>query len=205
MKNILLFSRCELVHLYGRLNPYLSKSYNIIHLAFSKKEEDILKNKYHIEKIINFTNETEKILASEELNKNILNEIDRVFIEESQNRFCLNSAIRFDRTFRYLEYEKCLLLAQVYYRFWLEFFNDYKIDFMFHEPPAIFFTHIAANICKKYGIKYLIQTPVNGLDTFNWIFVEGDNSYPFELAKSFNFLSLSSDDRKEAQIFFKFI
>ena len=52
MNSIILFSRCELVDLYGSISERLSENFNVIHLAYSKLEEDILRNKYGIKDII---------------------------------------------------------------------------------------------------------------------------------------------------------
>ena len=201
MKNLLFFSRCELVNLYGRLSPYIAKKYNIVHLAYSDKEEEILKNQYGINEVINFKKETKKIYDKEQLNPKLLSVIDELFIRESKGRFSINSSIRFDRTYHYLTYEECLLMSQVYYRFWDRIFDEYSIDFMLHEPPAIFLTHVASNICKQKGIKYFIQTQVIGRNKYNWMFVEGDNGFPEEIAINLDNSEISNDDIEKVNSF----
>ncbi|OFX85979.1 MAG: hypothetical protein A2W99_16780 [Bacteroidetes bacterium GWF2_33_16] len=199
-KNLLLFSRCDLVHLYGRLDKYLSKDFNIIHLAYSKKEEEILKNDYYINNIINFKNETFQIYVKEKLNVELCNIIDSLIIEQTQNRFCLNSAIQSDRTFQYLEYNDCLLLCQIYYKFWNNIIMNYKIDFIIHEPTALYITQIASILCNKYGGKYLAQIHGIGENKYDWFFVEGDIGIPFELNYNLKHLNNIEIERVKAYI-----
>lgn len=181
METIVLFSRVELVHLYGSLNNYLAENFHIIHIAYSEKEERILKEQYSINEVINFKNEVAKIFIDQSINESLLKEIDDLFIKYTNGRFCLNSSIQNDRTFQKLPYKDCLLLAQTYYIFWDSFFKSHQAKFFIHELPALYFLHIASVICKKYNVKYLAQIQVRGESTFNWIFAEGDNGFPVEI------------------------
>lgn len=191
-----MFSRLELTNLYGRLHSHLINEYEIIHLAYSTKEETILKERYGIVEIINFKCEVQKILNDETENNELLKEIDFLFIHQSKGRFSLNSAIRFDRSFQHRNYSECLLLSQVYYKFWTGFFDKQKIHFLFHEPPAVFMTHVASNICRKMGVFYLSQSQVTGLHDYDWVFIEGDFGHPFE----WNYLdNLTIDNQKKAE------
>ncbi len=180
MLKICFFSRLELTNLYGRIHHHLASNFNIIHLAYSNKETTLLKSKYGIPNVINFKDEIKLVIKNTFINEDTLKLIDEMFIKQSKGRFSLNAAIRFDRSFRFLDYETCLLLSQVYYQFWNEFLSKHEIDIILHEPPAVFMTHVAANLCKEKGILYLSQSQVAGLHKYNWIFIEGDNGHPVE-------------------------
>ncbi|MCK6612001.1 MAG: hypothetical protein L6Q78_13285 [Bacteroidia bacterium] len=177
---ICFFSRLELTNLFGRLDHHLRADFDIIHLAYSDREEDILKDKYNIKNVVNFKSCISKILVDNEYNNISLDEIDKLFIEQSDGRFSLNSSIRYDRSFQFLNYSDCLKLSKVYYKFWIEFISTNGVDFLLHEPPAIFMTHVASNICKFLGCKYLSQSQVSALNENDWIFIEGDSGFPIE-------------------------
>jgi hypothetical protein len=194
MEKIILFSRCELPHLYGRLDKHLRESFEIIHLAYSLKEVNILSQEYGIQNIINFKEEVNKIFISEKFDIKLCNEIDKLIIEQSDGRFCLNSAIQYDRTFKYIPYSDALILSQVYYKFWNNLIKINEIKCIIHEPTAIYFTHIASIICKKYNSQYLGQIQVIGENKQNWIFTLGDNGFPVELAEYSKENHLSSQD-----------
>ena len=203
MKTILLFSRCSLVDLYGGLHKYLSKHYNVIHLAYSDIEESILRNKYRINEIVNFKKKVQVILENEIVNQDLYTEIDKEIISYSNGRFNLNSVIQNDRTFQYIKYEKSLLLSQVYYKFWNYFINNNKIDYVFHEPTSLYFNHIASIICKKYNRKYISLNIVIGPDKNNWIFAEGDDAFPFELYNAIKKGERNDTGREKALEFIK--
>ena len=175
MKNIVLFSRCELVNLYGRISENLSIENNVIHLAFSDIEKKILEEKYRIKNVINFSDEIKKLYLNESFNLEYCKLIDEVIIEQSAGRFNLNSSIQYDRTFQYQSLDFSLLLCQSYYRFWTELIIREKIDFIVHEPTSLFLNQISSLICKKYNAKYITQILVYGKDEFNFITVSGDD------------------------------
>jgi len=186
MKSILLFSRCQLVHLYGSIDKFLRLEFDITHLAYSSKEKKILEEKYGIEKVILFKEEVEKVYNLEKLDLNLCNEIDSLIIKNSNSRFCLNSAIQSDRTFKSVTYRDSLVLSQVYYKFWKSFFLKRNIDFIIHEPNSLFFNQIASILSVNYGIKYLTQIQVAGNKEYNWIFVRGDDGFPVEVSNYIN-------------------
>lgn len=188
MGKILFFSRVKLVHLYGPLSKQLEDELEVVHLAYSNIEEEILINDYGISDIINFRNETKRIYDNEKLDLNLCQEIDTLIIENSNNRFCLNSAIQSDRTFQFVPYEECLKLAQVYYRFWNNLFLERDIEYILHEANSLLFTQMASIIAKKYDGKYLTQIQVIGENKLNWLFVQGDNGFPVELFSHLNSL-----------------
>ena len=204
MEKIVLFSRCDLVDLYGLLNKHLSRYYEIINIAYSDQEERILKEKYHVKDIINFKAETGKLYELENFDENLCQSIDQLFIKHSEGRFCLNSAIQSDRTFQHLPYQECLILSQVYFKFWDHIIGSNKVKFLFHEVTALYFTHIASIVCKVYNAQYLAQIQVFGKNKYNWIFVEGDNGLPVEINLSYREQNdLSSESLQEVKGFLK--
>jgi hypothetical protein len=201
-KTICLFSRLELTNLYGRIGANLLKDFDIIHLAYSNNEAETLKSVYGVQNVIVFKDRISEILVSRNYEKIDLNEIDELFINESTGRFSLNSSIRYDRSFQHMKYSDCLHLAKVYFMFWMDFIKEYKIDFLFHEPPAVFMTHVAANICKKLGAFYLSQSQVAGVNEFDWIFIEGDFGSPIEWNKYKN-QEISTEDLANVENYIK--
>lgn len=198
MEKIVLFSRCDLVDLFGRLNKHMSGFYEIINVAYSDIEERILKNKYNIVDVINFKTETARLYELENFDENLCQTIDSLFIQYTDGRFCLNSAIQSDRTFQHLTYKECLVLAQVYYKFWDHLIGSKNVKFLLHEATALYFTHIASIVCKKYNAQYLAQIQVFGSNKYNWIFVEGDNGSPVEIIiNNKTNKELSSENRLE--------
>jgi hypothetical protein len=186
MNKVLLFSRNDLVHLYGGMSRYLSSSLELVHLAYSRVEEKILREEYNIENVINFQREVEKILQEEKADAELINRIDQLIIEQTEGRFCLNASIQSDRTFSGLNYEDVLLLVQVYYRFWTDLLERNNIRFILHEPVALFFLQIAAVICKQRGGMYLTQIQVFGENPFNWIFVSAEDGFAVEMPELLN-------------------
>jgi hypothetical protein len=186
VKKILLFSRNDLVNLYGELSNQLKGKVECIHLAYSAKEVEILKSKYQISDVINFKDEISNIFQAEQLNPEIYNEIDNAIIEQTEGRFCLNSAIQSDRTFSFLTYEQCLLMTQVYFKFWKNLIEKEKFEVMLHEPVALFLLQIASVLCKQNRIQYVTQINVFGKDKYNWIFVSAENGFPVEMVNSEN-------------------
>ncbi len=201
MKKVLLFSRCQLVHLYGTISKNLESNVEVIHLAYSITEEDILKKNYNIKKIINFNTEVEIISKVEKLDLKKCEEIDNEIIKYSNNRFCLNSALQSDRTFQFISYEESLLLAQVYYKFWDEMLKNKDIDFIIHEPNSLYFNQIASILAKKYKAFYLSQIQVIGQNKYNWIFVEADSGFSLELTNRLENNKVRDIDYRRAKSF----
>lgn len=196
MKRIVLFSRCELVHLYGRLSPYLSERNNIVHVVYSDVEENILKIQYSINNCVNFKKEIQNIFAAEKLDLELCNIIDNVIIEYSHGRFNLNSAIQSDRTFQFTSYPDCLVLAQTYYKFWNNLIKSKNINYLLHEPTSLFFNHIAAIICKTQGAEYIAQIQVYGENKLNYLIVSGDEGSSREMLKNSPCCALTPEDRQ---------
>lgn len=188
MNTILLFSRCQLVDLYGSISSDIEKKYKVIHVAYSDEEEKILKEKYAIKQVVNFKKEISKILLNDIVTAERIIEIDTLIIAQSDNRFSLNASIQADRTFEYLRYDECLKLTVAYYLFWKKIIIEYNIKYLVHEPTSLMFNQIAALLCKKLDSKYLTQIQVYGESSHNWIIVTGDDGKPeeiiFNLSKS---------------------
>jgi hypothetical protein len=183
MKKITFFSRCELVHLYGRITPYLENYFEINHLAFSKVEQEILTQKYNIKNVVCLKDELEKFYLSGKVDSNIIIEIDDLIIKESLGEFCLNGSIQSDRTFEFYSYPVILHLCQSYYLFWKNYFNEVKPNYLIHEPVALFMTQIASYVLSVRGGVYLTNIQVIGDFDFNWIFVKGNNGELFNSNK----------------------
>ena len=175
MKTIILFSRCELVHLYGMISPNLEKKFKVIHIGFSKVEVEILKNKYSIDNPICFEDEIRRIFKNKSYSKIKTEEIDSLIIKESHGRFNLNGAIQYDRSFKYFSYIENIELSKIYFHFWKNIIMKHKINFLLHEPTSLFFNHIASLICKSYNARYITCVQVYGESEINFAIAEGDN------------------------------
>lgn len=167
--------------LYGGISKNLSQNYNVIHIAYSDYEENILRKNYEISSIINFKKSISNILKDEVQDASLINKIDSEILEHTNLRFCLNSSIQSDRTYQYVKYEDILLLTQAYYKFWDNILFNFSKCILIHEIPALSFLHIASILCKKYSSQYLSQIQVRGDFSFSWVFAQGDDGYPIEL------------------------
>ena len=189
MDSIILFSRCELVDLYGSMSKHLSEKYNVIHLAYSDSEAEILRNKYKIEKIIIFKNEIKRIYNENSLNISLILEIDDLIIGQSGGRFCINSAIQSDRGYSCLSYNEALMLSQAYYIFWNNIICNYEIQMILHEPTSLFLNHIAALLCKKYSVHYYSQIMVQSDRKYSFLYIADDDANAIELNAEYYRLS----------------
>jgi hypothetical protein len=194
METIVLFSRCELVHLYGRIGPHLARDMNVIHVAFSTVEAAILSCVYGISSVINFSDDTSEIYKSENLDLNLCTKIDELIIEHSSNRFNLNGSIQYDRTFEYQNYDDALVLCQVYYKFWRNLLKVKQVDYLIHEPVSLFLNQIAALMCNECGAKYISQILVYGNKDFNFAVVSGERGEFYQLKQNNNDFNLSSHE-----------
>ena len=76
-QNILFFSRCDLTHLYGQLHNYLISDFNIIHVAYSMLEVDILQKEYGIKNVINFKERVQLAERETVINETFLKKLDK--------------------------------------------------------------------------------------------------------------------------------
>lgn len=196
-KTVLFFSRCELVHLYGKLDKYLILDFDVIHVAYSQVEADILKNSYAIKNIIIFKNEFLVQKQQLKTGNNFFEELDALFITETDGRFNLNSSLQSDRTFKKMEYEEALHITAVYFNVWKKIFSLKRVDFFIHEPTSLMLNHIASVLCKKQGGIYSTHIMVQGESDFNFIMVDQDNGYPTELRSIYDAL-IEDDVKNEA-------
>jgi hypothetical protein len=188
-KTILFFSRCELVHLYGKLHKYLITDYNIVHVAYSDEEAMILVNDYGISNIWILKKQIQFEKEKFKSNNALIEEIDNIFIKYTDGRFNLNSSIQSDRTFLNMNYDQALETTTIYYKVWLDLFSKNKIDFFIHEPTSLMLNHIASIICKQKGCVYSTHIMVQGEADYNFIMVDYDNGYPTEFIYKYNSLT----------------
>jgi len=185
LETILLFSRNELVHLYGKLDQELKKTMNVVHNCHSKIEKEILEQQYHVVDVIDFKHQVSKLFLNK-INMSLIDEIDEVIIENSCGRFCLNSAIQSDRTFTKLAYDDCLRLAQSYYLFWKNYFEKNRVEYFLHEPTSLFFNHIACLLGRKNNVKYITLISVYGPNKHDFLIVSGDDGVAEEIELNYN-------------------
>ncbi len=195
METIVFFSRCELVNLYGRISKLLPQEYKILHIAYSDKEEEVLKDKYSVKAVINFQKEIRKILNGERYEPDLCNNIDKLIIEQSEDRFNLNGAIQYDRTFQNMSYQQCLILTQAYYKFWYQLINCHKVTYLIHEMVSLFFNQIAALICKGLSASYITHIQVYGENENNFLIVSGHDGSSEELMLNMELDKLSIDQK----------
>lgn len=190
MKTLIFFHREELTFLYLPMSRYLKDKMNIIHLAYSQKEEKILREA-GIKEIVNFSDKTRQLFDTEKLDAVVLNEIDRLLIENTNGRFNLNQSIQSDRGFSILNYEEAQLCAQVYYKFWEEIFSACKVDYILHEPCSLFFNHIGAILCKAQGGQYIWHLmSIGEQGDLNYLNITGDDFTCPEIKKKYEFYTI---------------
>lgn len=162
-KSILFFHRAQLTDFYLLLSKYLLDEFNIIHVAYSERELQVLQSN-GIEDVICMTNEVEKLLNTTSLDYKIVNQIDTLFIKNTNGEFNLNASIQSDRGFSFLNYDESLLLSQVYYLFWSKLFQTNTISYVFHEPPALLLIHLLTVLCKQYSASFIWHRMSQGED-----------------------------------------
>lgn len=198
METILLFSRCELVHLYGRISSFLAAHYRVLHLAYGDEEAHILREQYGITEVIHFRTGVARIHASEKPDTALCNEIDQLILAQSQQRFTLNGCIQYDRTFAHVSYADALLLAQAYYKFWKALLEKEQVRYLLHEPTSLFMNHIAALLCEAQDARYLTPIQVYGQDAYNFLLITGDNGRSEEILHHMKNSVLPEHDRQNA-------
>lgn len=180
--NIVFFHRLDLVHLYAPVSKFLEKENVILHVAFSDREVAILKKDYAIENnVFNLSRLRDKYLDNSENIKFSISELDNFIRFQTNNRFNYSTSIILDRTYRNLSIDEINLISLSYFHVWNDIFAEFNPNLFFHEPPAIFCTHLAVMLCSKYDAIYLTQIHVIGKETYHWIFLEGDRAFPTEV------------------------
>lgn len=203
-KKILFFHRAQLTDFYIKLSKSLEKDFIIIHVAYSDVEYNKIIEARITTNVIHMVKSISKIMSeNKNVNHNIIEEIDSVFLNETNDRFNLNSSIQSDRGFSILNYKQSLLLSQTYYLFWKNIFTETKVDFVFHEPPALFFIHICASLCKKYGGQFLWYYSAIGETTKGYYLniLGDDNSCPEISTKIENYYNDKNIDNVRVEKF----
>lgn len=198
-QNILFFSRCDLTHLYGQLHKYLISDFNIIHVAYSKIEADILKKEYSIENVINFKERIDLVDKETVVDEMFLKKLDDLFTTQTDGKFTLNGSIQSDRTFKNMDYDSSLLITSLYYNAWKSIFSIFKINFFIHEPVSLMMNHMAGILCKEQGGIYSTHIMVKGESKYNFIMVDDWNGVPTEMIEIYENMSdtdlLNNEDR----------
>jgi hypothetical protein len=163
MKTFVLFHRLELTDLYSPLAAELADTVRIVHLAYGIEEYNTLRSNGVTDSVVIFKEEIKRIWKENDIpTKSEVSTIDSFIIEETNGDFNLNSAIQSDRGFNVLSYSECLKLTFVYYKFWVKFLDDYKVDYVLHEPTSLMMNFIAALLCQKRGATYIYQIMCKG-------------------------------------------
>jgi len=186
MKTVLFFARENLASLYGHISENLSSSYNIVFVAYSEKEEKVLREQFQIDKVINFKKVLKNTLNIDKIDYLLLDEIDHTMSEMTDGRFTLNSSIQSDRGFSILSYKESLALVQTYYLIWEELIKKYDVNYFIHEFVSLSMNHIASIVCKKNNALYVTEMQVRGIDKFNLLFINFENGIPVELRNTYN-------------------
>ena len=171
---LILFSRCELVQLYGSMDKYLKNKVEVIHLSYSNKEQEQLLSEYGIESEC-FSNEIDLTCLNEELTY-FIERLDDEINLLTEGRFNINRAIQSDRTLKDMPYKDCLKLVASYASYWDRYFKEKPGSVIFHEPTSLMLNHLAYIYCKKYGGKYISPILVKGQYENSFIFTSGDDA-----------------------------
>ena len=203
MKTFLFLHREQLSELYISLSKNIGEKLNLVHVAFGDKEARLLELA-GITDYYNYTQLTSQLFNSAHLDNKLLEQIDSLFIVNTDKRFNLNAALQSDRGFSLLSYEQALLSAQVHYLAWESIFDKHKIDFLLHEPCSLFFNHIAALFCKSQGGRYLwFSDGICVKEGFHYLVHDGDAYENIELKTYFEYYKNNTDqiDIKRCQEF----
>lgn len=152
MRTILFLGRSRIAHQFALMTPHM-RNVNIIFVAYSQEVVGIWESygiKANYVYMDLFKEEYDNCVVNDEV---ILN-IDRDIIEQSNGRFNLNSSIQSDRGFAFLSYEECIRSAVAHYNVWQTIFRNHHVDLMEHEPCSLYFNHIGSVLCKKQGGVY---------------------------------------------------
>jgi len=190
-KTILFFSRAELTHFYALLSLKLQDHFDIINVAYSLLEQDMLKKLYGIKADYVYQDLVHENLVKP-IDIDLLNEIDSLIVKQSKGRFTLNSSIQSDRGFCLLSYDEALLLSQSQFLAWDNIFTENNIKFFYHEPPSLFMNHIASLLCLENNANYCYDSMVKGEYENNFILLLQDTAYSPEL--EYYLMSLTEDD-----------
>lgn len=160
MDTIILFHRWYLTDTYMLISKELSNKFNFIHVAFSQHEVDIIRKYDNYVPIINYRESIADLLKTTTLSMDLIEDIEDMYIKETNGRFTLNMSINGDRSASLYTYEEMLLLAQCYYLFWDRIFSEAKnVKYLFHETPSALLVHMCSIVCRKYKIRHIYPFP----------------------------------------------
>ena len=157
MDTILLYHRCFFTYHHMYILESLSKKFNIVHVAYSDKEYQQLKQFDPNVEVIIFTDEIKKIYKQQHKDQDLLKRIDQLFYSQTKRRFTLNASLQGDRSYYLLSYDEALLMAQANYLFWSNVLIKNKVKYVFHEAVSSFSLHVCSVLCKEMNIRYLFQ------------------------------------------------
>lgn len=161
MKTIVLFHRLDLTDLYIGLAEQLQGRMNVIHLAYSDHEVQMLRAAGIQGEVIHFKNEVRARWSKmDRVDPELLRSIDRDVLEQTRGAFTLNGIIQSDRGFNLLNNEECLRLCAAYYLFWEQLIHERDVHYVLHETPSLVFNVTAAILCEKFGAQYLYNVMV---------------------------------------------
>lgn len=184
MKKIAFFCRSRLTQLYGELYFHLSSDFSCVYIAYSTDDYNLLKDKYRLDVDYNFKNYLYQNFEESKIIR--IDEIDRFIIENSKDRFNVNSVIQSDRALRNLSQEEAYNMIKLYYMFWRDFFSCHRdIDVFFHETTSLALNFIASLFCAKNDVIYTDMVGVPNIEpSFMFISSSNGQSLDFERAKS---------------------
>lgn len=184
MQTIVLFHRCNFVYHHVNMLGRLRGHFNIIHLAYSKYEYDILKKCVPSVEATIFLDEIKRIYYQHPLNDTLLEEIDEVFLKETHKHFTLNASIQGDRSFHLLTYKESLRLMQAYYIFWKDFLLSKHANYVFHETVSLAFNHVGSVVCRLVGAHWIYQMPGNIPEYSNYHWYLENEIYDSEMLEN---------------------
>lgn len=189
-RTIVLFSRSELTYLYGSVDKYLKTDLNVIHIAYSKFEADILSSSFNIKCDYVFKNLL-GILSEKDLDNLDIGNVDQFLLDTTNGKFNVNSALQANRTSEYLSYQESIELLKSYYLVWEKIFNENKIDFFIHEPVSLLMNQMASCFCNETGGIYSTHILVKGDkdERFSFIMVDGYNGIPTEINRKYKLIT----------------
>jgi len=194
MKSILFFDRCNLTDFYILLTKELRGKANIIHVAYSSSDIKLLEAAGIVD-YIDYHKQLSNLIDTVKPTKELVDEIDRVIIEQSKDQFSLNASIQNDRGYSVLNYQEALLLACCHYTLWKEIFSKQHIDIMYHELASQFMTHIAGLLCKRQGGEFIYQTQLTGDEPgYHYLNLDGETFRCKELEGYYNYYKEHPDE-----------
>lgn len=187
MKTLLFFDRCDLTRLYVQLTTELQGKFNVIHVAYSQADIELLKGA-GIRDYFDYQSEFSHLVDTLNVTEDLLRELDDFIIKYSKGKFTLNGSIQSDRGFTILKYEEALLLACCHYTIWKRIFSEHHVDVVYHEPASQFMTHIASLCCKAQGGQFIYQTQLQGdKKGYQYLNIDGENYSCPELEQNYSY------------------